>query len=711
MATPYTKTADTIPTSQRKHQLSELIDIPQIQSFLDDLHQLTNIGGAIQDLDGTLLISTGMQDICSRFHRAHPEAGKRCAESDMILSKGLRDNSYRLCKCKNNIWQIVSPIFIDKRHVGNIFVGQFFFEDDEIDYGIFREQARRYGFDEAEYFAALDRVPKWSAKKASTVMSLYRKFIKILFSESYGSANITKARQESEQLIKTISNNLTSGMIFQLIRQDDQRRQFTYLSNAVKRLHGVSPEEGLANPGVIYGQMIPEDIERLHREEEQAYASMSTLKTEVCFIDAAGNRRWSIITSTPTLLENGTTCWDGLELDITETKRAEEAQEILRAQLLQSQKMESIGRLAGGVAHDFNNMLSVILGRAELVLAGLDPKDPLFGDIEEIRKAAQRSADLTRQLLAFARKQTVAPKVLDLNETISGMLTMLQRLIGEHIALEWEPCADLWSVKIDPAQAHQVLVNLCVNARDAIASTGTISIATQNITINRSSRAYQSDIAPGAYVALTIKDNGYGMTQETLLHLFEPFFTTKDVGQGTGLGLATVYGIVKQNGGNIRVDSEPGKGAAFTIYLPRLGFASAERKPVDTKEPPKGFGETILIVEDEENVLALSRSILTKLGYRVITAATPSEAISKFLEYKDAIDIVITDVLMPEMSGLVLAERLQEIHPKLKCLFMSGYAYNTISPNETLDEDIDFIQKPFSIAAFGAKVREVLDRN
>ena len=397
----------------------------------------------------------------------------------------------------------------------------------------------------------------------------------------------------------------------------------------------------------------------------------------------------------------------GLAHDITERKRAGEEKEKLEAQLFQAQKMESVGRLAGGVAHDFNNMLGVIIGRAEMALDRDIPLDKLRRNLQEILKAGQRSADLTRQLLAFARKQTAVPKTLDLNDTISGMLKMLRRLIGEDIDLLWVPGLDLWKVKIDPSQVDQILANLAVNARDAISGVGTITLRTENAVIDDSGGEY-TEFVPGQYVLLTFSDTGAGMSNDVLEKVFEPFFTTKEVGKGTGLGLSTVYGVVKQNDGFVYAASQPGKGATFKIYLPRC---DAEIAQVSSEESagrlPKGT-ETILLVEDDEAMLNLSSMMLEELGYTVLAARTPLRAMQLVEEYPGDLHLLITDVVMPGMNGRELAERLSAFRPNLKCLYMSGHTANVIAHRGVLDEGVNFIPKPFQFGDLAGKVRQVL---
>ena len=394
----------------------------------------------------------------------------------------------------------------------------------------------------------------------------------------------------------------------------------------------------------------------------------------------------------------------GIIRDITERKK-------LERELRQAQKMESVGRLAGGVAHDFNNMLGVILGYSELALNKMDAAHPFFATLQHIRKAAQHSADLTRQLLAFARKQTVAPKVLNLNDTVEGMLKMLRRLMGEAIDLVWYPGKNLGKVKIDPSQIDQILANLCVNARDAIGDTGRVTIETHPAIFDDDYCRLHPGSVPGKYVLLSVSDTGCGMNAETLSHVFEPFFTTKEIGKGTGLGLATVYGIVKQNNGFINVYSEPGFGTTFKIYIPRYTAKSEHTRKIETPKPAERGHETILLVEDEPMILDMTTSMLEQLGYKVLAATTPGYAISLAREYNGEIHMLMTDVIMPEMNGRDLAKNLLTLYPDLKRLFMSGYTADVIAHHGVLDDGVHFVQKPFTMRTIANKIRSILDQS
>jgi PAS domain S-box-containing protein len=380
----------------------------------------------------------------------------------------------------------------------------------------------------------------------------------------------------------------------------------------------------------------------------------------------------------------------------------------LEAQFRQAQKMESVGRLAGGVAHDFNNMLGVILGHAELATHHAEANNPLRAHLEAILDAGHRSADITRQLLAFARRQTISPKVLDLNATVEGMFKMIRRLIGEQIDLAWLPKANVWPVKMDPSQIDQILVNLCVNARDAISEMGKITIETGKVTLGETCCSRHNDFVPGDYVLIAVSDNGCGMDRETCDRIFEPFFTTKDVSRGSGLGLSTVYGIVKQNNGLINVYSEPGKGTTFRIYLPRHA-GDVNETEAQTVKIPHGRGETVLLVEDEAVMMEVSQAILENLGYRVLTAMSPTMAIQLAEQHASEIDLLITDVIMPELNGRDLAAMVRDRCPAVKTLFMSGYTADVIVHQGVLEAGVNFIQKPFSIQDLASKIRISLD--
>ena len=473
---------------------------------------------------------------------------------------------------------------------------------------------------------------------------------------------------------------------------------------ACESVSGFSLEDFESDQDLWYKITIPEDRMALLDATKRLMSENRTVTLEHRISRSDGNQRWVATTMVPRQTVDGClVSYDGIVVDITEKKRLED-------QLVQSQKLESVGRLAGGVAHDFNNMLSVILGHA--YLASEDPglSSSMLASLNEIRKAAERSTDLTRQLLAFARKQIIAPKVLDLNDTVSGMLKMLQRLIGEDILLIWKPNIHLWPIKMDTSQIDQILANLCVNARDAISDIGRITIVTGNCNINDDFSVQNTGFVTGEYVCLAVSDDGCGMDKNTQAQIFEPFFTTKEVGKGTGLGLATVYGIIKQNGGFINVKSEPGTGTIFSIYIPRHTTGETPVQGKSTKESPQRGGETILLVEDEQAILNISTLLLRNQGYSVLAANSPREAMTLASKHAHEIHLLLTDVVMPGMNGRDLANSLLAICPQLKCLFMSGYTADVIAHHGVLDSGMYFIEKPFNLPDLANKVREVLDQ-
>jgi nitrogen-specific signal transduction histidine kinase/ActR/RegA family two-component response regulator len=381
----------------------------------------------------------------------------------------------------------------------------------------------------------------------------------------------------------------------------------------------------------------------------------------------------------------------------------------LEAQFLQAQKMEAVGRLAGGVAHDFNNLLTVINGYSAMALETLDEFDPLHEEMQEIYKAGERAASLTRQLLAFSRRQAVTPRILDLNLIVSDMDRMLRRVLGEDAVLNTTLETGLEAILADPGQIEQVILNLAVNARDAMPDGGRMLIETGNAVLDEDYARQHNAVVPGSYVMLAVSDTGCGMDAETQAHIFEPFFTTKGEGQGTGLGLSMVFGIVQQSGGDIWVYSEPGKGTTFKIYFPVAGDRPAQAKHGPTSRQSTGT-ETILLVEDEEGVRNLIRTSLQRAGYTVLEARDGNEALLLYERHATSIDLILTDVVMPQMSGRELADRFAAIRPDVPLLFMSGYTAKAIVQHGVLDPQTPFLAKPFTPSTLTAKVRETLDR-
>lgn len=516
-------------------------------------------------------------------------------------------------------------------------------------------------------------------------------------------------RLRAEQELRALSARLQGILDFSplLITELDLDGRYLVASNAVCEFLGV--ERG-ALDGKLLSEVLPKETADLFMERtRQVIASRTPSVVEDQFESEGGTRDFSTLLF-PLFDSRGTVVSvGGIAQEITSRRRAEADREKLELQLRQAQKMDAIGRLAGGVAHDFNNMLGVILGFTDMAVEELPEDHPAVRDLRQVQAAGRHSADLTRQLLAFARKQTIVPEVLNLNNAVESILKMLGRLIGEDIELIWRPGPDLWPVHMDPTQVDQVLANLAVNARDAIQGVGRLVIETERVGLDADYCDQHPGCAPGDYILLSVSDSGCGMAHEVQSQIFEPFFTTKPLGSGTGLGLSTVYGIVKQNKGFISVYSEPGQGSTFQIYLPCF------RPPGDSVNvPQKVHGphrgtETVLLVEDEFALLELGHRLLERLGYVVIAANGPTQALRAAVDFPDTIDLLITDVIMPEMNGRDLWLRLKALRPGLKSLFMSGYTADVIAHQGSLEEGVHFLQKPFTMAAFAQKIREAIE--
>ena len=512
-----------------------------------------------------------------------------------------------------------------------------------------------------------------------------------------------EALRESESKYRTLIENIP-----QKIFTKDRDSVFMSCNENLARDLGIRPDQivGKTDYDILPGEL----ADKYRADDKRIMETGQTEELEEKYLQD-GQEVWVQTVKSPIRQEDGTIIGIlGVFYDITERKRAEAEREELQAQLNHAQKLESIGRLAGGVAHDYNNMLNVIIGYSELAMEKVGAEDPLREDLNEIYCAANRSSDITRQLLAFARKQTIQPELLDLNATVKNMLNILRKLIGEDIDLAWHPGKVTWPVLMDPSQLDQILANLCINARDAIADVGRITIETGTATFNADYCSKHAGFTPGEFVVLVVSDNGCGMNRQTVDLIFEPFFTSKGVGKGTGLGLSTVYGIVKQNNGFIDVYSEPGLGATFRIYLPgHPGDISGKQKSIDEQEVADS-GETVLVVEDETAILKLAKQILSHYNYKVLLAKSPSEALEVAQAYSGKISLLITDVVMPEMNGRELANQLKILFPEIKCLFMSGYTADVIAHRGVLDKGVQFIQKPFSVKSLLAKIGEALEK-
>ncbi len=516
------------------------------------------------------------------------------------------------------------------------------------------------------------------------------------------------ALQQSHDLLSNLAR-LVPGVVYQYRLYPDGRSAFPYASPGMCDIYEVTPEEVQFDATPVFGRIHPDDLEAVSHAIFQSAHTLETFYSEFRVILPRQGLRWRWSQAHPERTPDGGTLWHGFISDITERKLAEADREKLTAQLVQAQKMESVGRLAGGVAHDFNNLLTVINGYSGFLVSRLAATDPLRPYAESIGKAGERAAALTRQLLAFSRKQVIQPRELDLNAAVAEAAPLLRRLIGEDIELVTRLDSSLGSTVADPDQISQVIMNLAVNARDAMAEGGKVTIATDNIDLSDQDARGHTDASPGAFVALTVTDSGHGMDEATRLRIFEPFFTTKELGKGTGLGLSTVYGIIRQSNGWIDVWSKPGVGTAIRVFLPRTDQAPAPAPIVAGTVSRRGT-ETVLLVEDQDAVRAYARAVLADSGYHVIEAASAEAALEISVHRQTPIHLLLTDVVLPGMNGRTLSTQLLAARPGLRVIFVSGYSADTISQRGVLDPGAAFLPKPFSPVDLTAKIREVLDQ-
>ena|SRR5579863_14509 len=500
---------------------------------------------------------------------------------------------------------------------------------------------------------------------------------------------------EREELFRLISENAAD--MIALVDSDGKR---LYNSPSYSKVLGYTPQELRDTPA--YEQIHPDDLERVREAARETQSAGVGRRIEYRMRHKDGS--WRVLESTASTIADGSGKAGKLVIvnrDITDRKRLEE-------QYRQSQKMEAVGRLSGGIAHDFNNLLGVIIGFAEILQTEVKDSSLLSDSVEEILKASKRAGSLTRQLLAFSRQQVLEPKVLELNGTICEIEKMLKRIIGEDVALATVLDSQLGRIKADEGQIEQVVLNLAVNARDAMPSGGKLIIETENVTIDEQfARRHTYPVNLGDYILLTVKDSGIGMDAEVQAHMFEPFFTTKEKGKGTGLGLATVYGIVKQSGGYIDVSSELGRGTAFNIYLPRV-YEEPAKKVSEAVASPELASQTILVVEDEESLRKSTCSLLRPFGFQVLEAGSGTEALSLSQQYKEQIHLVLADIVMPGMNGFELVKLLIDQRPSLKVVYMSGYTGQAVGRSAAFSPDAFFLMKPFTREDLERKIRDAL---
>jgi two-component system, cell cycle sensor histidine kinase and response regulator CckA len=672
-----------------EYTFKELIDVPKLQELTDELYVTASIPSAIITMDGEILTGSGWQKICTDFHRKHPQIEKECIESDTNIRKKLAGGDpFVIYKCPRGLVDASSPVIIAGEHVANVFSGQVFLEPpDETTEQFFREQARKFGFDETKYIKAFREVPIFTEKKFRAGIAFLAKLAKSIADTGLTrlkELDAMEALRESEEKYRSISESMKDPIY---ICSPDYRVE--YMNPAmIQRTGRDATGENCFKALHDLDEKCPWCM---HDETQQGKHYESEI------VSPKDNRSYHVSAS-PIVHGDGSISKMTVYRDTTDLKK-------LEAQLQQALKMEAIGTLAGGVAHDFNNLLMAIQGRASIMLMNKESSHPDIRHLKGIENDIERAADLTRQLLGFARGGKYEVRPTDLNELIKKQNRMFGRTKKE-ITIRGKYEENLWSVEVDRGQIEQVLLNLYVNAWQAMLGGGSLNLKTENVTLDQTD-VRPFSIGPGRYVKISVTDTGLGMDKAIQKKIFEPFFTTKEMGRGTGLGLASAYGIIKNHGGFINTYSEKGHGSTFNIYMP-----ASEKEVIEGKKPTGGLlkgSETVLFVDDEDMIIEVAGELFEQLGYKVLTAGNGREAIATYEKNMEQIDIVLLDMIMPDMSGGETYDKLKEINPDIKVLLASGYSMNGTA-TEIMDRGCSgFIQKPFKMKELSQKLREILD--
>ena len=689
--------------------LSELLDLSAVQKMANANFAANGMPiGIIDAIDNSILVGSGWQEICTKFHRTCEKSLYRCQASDNYIKDHLVEGQPCGYKCQNGLWDIGIPIVVAGQHLATMFLGQFFYEDEKPNRDFFIQQAAEFGYDLDRYLAALDKVPVFTHEKVNYIIEHNKsliKFLTALAENSIKQKTADLALKQSEERYRRLTEN-ARDVIYRMSLPDGR---YEYANPATLDLLGYTPAELYESPLLIKRLIHPDWADYFQEQWDNLLKGIVPASYEYQIIHKSGDTKWlhqrNVLVKDA---DNNPIALEGIATDISKRKYAEEQREKLEAQLIQSQKMEAIGRLVGGIAHDLNNLLSPILGYSQLLLSDSDLTAAQKEELELIHMASKGARDLVRQLLAFGRKQTLSYNLVNINEPLARFYKLLRHTIRENIDINIHTSPNIQPILADVVQLEQIIMNLAVNAADAMPEGGILTIETSIQELDDTYTASYEDVRPGMYVLLAISDTGIGMDKETRMNIFDPFFSTKEK-LGTGLGLSTVYGIVKQHKGHIAVYSEPNVGSTFKIYFPISDDSSIASEP-EKKRPTTLVGtETILLVEDNKEVSNLAKKILIKHGYTVLQAPNSSHAINMLKSHTSPIDLLVTDVIMPGMNGKELFNTLKSVNPQLKVLYMSGYTNNVIAHHGVLDPGIHFVQKPFSVHSLLTKVRETLD--
>jgi PAS domain S-box-containing protein len=688
--------------------LGDIVDAAAIRSLMEDFHALTDIPTALIDLKGKVLIGVGWQQICTRFHRVHPQTCKYCIESDTQLSAGVAAGEFKLYRCKNNMWDVATPLIVGGRHLGNVFSGQFFFDHEPVDYELFRAQARQYGFDERAYIGAVDLVPRVSRATVGRAMDFLRKFGQLISQLSYSNLQLARAVVERDSLTASLQTAAAQ------LHESEARLRVAALAAKIgiwswrpgtgdvvvdanwRTLFGVAPDAPVTFE-TWREALHPDDRERAVADLNTAAEAHREFNTEYRVIRPDGTIRW--------IADRGLASYDsagrpvsmaGVNVDISERRQTEQ-------RLQETQKRETIGMLAAGVAHDFNNILTVIMGSASAALS----ERPGCEHAQAIISASQRAAELTKQLLAYAGKGFIDPKPIDVTALVAELQELLRASVPKRVRLNFELAERLPWIEADRSQIEQILINLVINAGEAISpqqADGVITVATSRYEMAPQA-SVPEPVEAGTYVCLEVADNGCGMDEATRARIFDPFFTTKFAGRG--LGLAAVQGIVRTWKGAVEVRSVPGAGTTFRTLLPALKTSrEADRVRLAPDQHP-GCA-TVLVVDDEVMIRRLAGMTLRRRGYEVFEARDGKEALELLANCSSLPALVLLDLTMPVMGAEELVPILQARFPGLKIILSSGYLEEDTRNRFPLASIAGFLQKPYTGEALAEKVGQAL---
>ena len=687
-----------------KYPFATLVDKENMQGLLDSFCNAVGIASAIIDLDGIVIVGSNWQRICTDCHRVNNETFSRCIESDTELANQLNGKGkHAFYRCKNGLSDAAAPIILEGEHVANFFVGQFFLEKPDIVF--FKKQAAKYDFDMEGYLRAVDEVPIIPKEKLSPILNYLSQFAQTLAEISLKEVRRREAESallKSEAELRAIIENSAAG-----ITVSDLNGRVLRTNPAHQNMFGYSTDEFSSMTFSDFTH--PDDVKKNQASYEDLLSGKSDHFTMIKrFFHKDGHVVWAQVTVSLIVDNNKKPLFViGIVENITERKKAEEEKKELESHLRQAYKMEAIGTMAGGIAHDFNNILTIIIGNAAMAFDDIPDGNPARHSIEQILQASIRAKNLVKQILAFSRQADKELAPLKPNLVIRDSMKLLRSTIPTTVKIREDIDTQCGIIKADPTQLNQLLMNLSTNAVDAMDEKGVLIVSLQEVNLSESELHHRPGMTPGPYVKLSVSDSGVGMDKEMRLHIFDAFFSTKEVGNGTGMGLAVVHGIVESHGGMIAVDSEPGEGTTFHIFFPVIE-GDEVWKPEDAETVPTG-NERILFIDDVESIAVLGSRILERQGYQVRAIINSADALETFKASPEEFDLVVTDQTMPNMSGAELAVELLKVRPDIPIILCTGYS-SKISEEKAKEIGIrKFCMKPLDRRQLAKTVRKVLD--